>query len=355
MSRTRAVARSSLDRPLKYRRRLYYGGHGSVRRALVARSLTVLVLLALIVAMFWLDRDGLRDAADGHVSFVDVLYFTMVTVTTVGYGDIVPITESARLLDALLVTPIRFFIFVIFFGTAYQLVVERILEDTRMRMQQARLQNHIVICGFGRSGRSAAAEFAKRGVPPQQVVVIDQSEQALEEAAEAGFFGLRGDASREGILAEACVSRARVVLLCLGRDDTAVLTALTIRHLSPAVRIVASAREQENEKLLLQSGADTIVSPSVLAGALLAKSADSSQIVDYVRDLVSEGGRITLRRREAGPDDVGKRPGEIADGLLLRIHRGSETIGFWEPTAIIRPGDTLLVVTPEVGEAGTEV
>ena len=345
--RTRDAARRTLVRPLKHHRRLYYGGHGSVRRALAARTLTLVALLATVVVLFWLHRDGLRDANDGDVSFVDVLYFTMVTVTTVGYGDIVPVTPGARLLDALLVTPVRLLIWLIFFGTAYQLIVERILEETKMRMRQTALQDHIVICGFGRSGRSAAAEFTKRGLSPQKVVVIDQAEPPLEEAAAAGYIGLRGDAARETILREACVDKARAALLCLGRDDTAVLTALRIRQLSASVRILASVREREYEQLLLQSGANVIVAPSAIGGALLANSSEGPQIVDYVRDLISAGGRVTLRRRNATPDDVGKRPREITDGLLLRIQRGANTIGFWQPDAVVQSGDVLLVVTPE--------
>jgi voltage-gated potassium channel len=125
---------------------------------LAARAATLFALLGLVMIVFWLDRDGLRDFADGHVSFADVVYFTMVTVTTVGYGDIVPVTGSARLFDALLVTPVRLLVWLIFIGTAYQFVVERILEDTRMRLRQSRLKDHIVICGFGRSGRSAACQ-----------------------------------------------------------------------------------------------------------------------------------------------------------------------------------------------------
>lgn len=313
--------------------------------------MTLLGLVSLIVGAFWLDRDGLRDSIDGQVSFVDVLYFTMVTVTTVGYGDIVPVTVSSRLVDALLVTPVRLFVWLIFFGTAYQFLVQRILEDTRMRLRQARLQDHIVICGFGHSGRSAAAELTKRGTTPGNIVVIDHHESALEDAAEAGHLGLRGDASREGILSLACVERAQAVMICLGRDDSAVLTALTVRNLSSGTRIVASVRDSENERLLIQSGADAIVAPSAIAGILLANSAESSQIVDYVRDLISADGRITLERRSATGADIGKRPGELTGGLLLRIHRGPATIGFWQPDAIIREGDVLLVLTPHVEPA----
>ncbi|MCK6370810.1 MAG: potassium channel family protein, partial [Gammaproteobacteria bacterium] len=314
--------------------------------------LTVLVMIILIIAMFWLERDGLKDGLDGDVSFIDTVYFAMVTITTVGYGDIVPVSERARLLDALLVTPARLFIWLIFIGTAYQFVVERIIEDTRMRIRQVQLRDHVVICGFGHSGRCAAAEFARRGVPGGNIVVIDESETALRDAADLGYLGLRGDSTREDILTEACVGRARVVVVCVGRDDTAVLSVLTVRHLAPDVRVVASAREVENEKLLVQSGADAIVSPAAIAGSLLAGAAESSQVVEYVTDLVSAGGRITLQRREAGPEDFGKRYTEIADGVLLRIHRGPDMIGFWQPEAIIQPGDVLLVVVPHERQSG---
>ena len=123
-----------LDRRLHTQaRRLFIGGERSVRRALVTRALLVLVMFLAVVLVFWLDRDGLRDHADEHISFADVVYFSVVTVTTVGYGDVVPVTKRARIADALIVTPIRLFIWLIFLGTAYQLVLQRFIEDLRMR------------------------------------------------------------------------------------------------------------------------------------------------------------------------------------------------------------------------------
>ena len=91
-------------------KRLFIGGERSVRRALVTRTLLVLAMFLAVVLVFWLDRDGLRDHADNHISFADVVYFSVVTVTTVGYGDIVPVTKRARVTDALIVTPLRLFI-----------------------------------------------------------------------------------------------------------------------------------------------------------------------------------------------------------------------------------------------------
>ena len=100
-------------------------------------SRSCVALFLIVIAVFWFDRDGLRDHADGSISFTDVVYFTMVSVTTVGYGDIVPVTRQARLVDAMLVTPIRLFIWLIFIGTAHQLVLQRLIEEFRMRRLQA--------------------------------------------------------------------------------------------------------------------------------------------------------------------------------------------------------------------------
>src|SRR5262245_56482818 len=127
--------------------RIFIGGELSVRRTLAFRSAIMVLLYLLVIVVFWLDRDGLRDNMDGNITFTDVVYFTMVSVTTVGYGDIVPVTTAARIIDSLLVTPIRLFIWLIFIGTAYQLVLQRLIEDFRMRRLQSRLHDHVIICG----------------------------------------------------------------------------------------------------------------------------------------------------------------------------------------------------------------
>src|SRR5690349_3815081 len=118
-------------------------------RTLGLRAALALALLMTAFCVLWLDRGGLKDNIDGRLSFIDVLYFTMITVTTVGYGDIVPVTERARLLDAFLLTPIRLFIWLIFLGTAVDLIFKQSWERWRMRQIQQELCDHIVIAGFG--------------------------------------------------------------------------------------------------------------------------------------------------------------------------------------------------------------
>jgi voltage-gated potassium channel len=315
-----------------------------VQRTLVARSGVVVALFLIVIGVFWFDRDGLRDHADGSVSFADVVYFTMVSVTTVGYGDIVPVTRQARLVDAILVTPIRLFIWLIFIGTAYQLVLQRLIEDFRMRRLQARLQDHVVLVGYGHSGRCAAAELVARGFDKGSILIVDLDHLRLEDAAEQGYMGILGDASREETLREAMVSSAHALLICTDRDDTNVLITLTARHLSSDIRIVARVEEAENDKLLRQSGASSTVLPSRVGGILMADSVESPHLATYVMDLISAGGRVTLTEREPHPEEIGRRPVDIGHSLIVRVIRGAQTYSFWESAAEIQVGDKLIVL-----------
>jgi voltage-gated potassium channel len=295
-----------------------------------------------------LDRDGLVDNKDEEVSLLDVVYFTMVTVTTVGYGDIVPVSDRARFIDAVLVTPIRLFIFFIFLGTAYQMVIQRVIEDFRMRRLQQRLRDHVVICGFGSTGRTAAGELVSKGQPPETIIVIDPSEEALAAAAEAGHVGLKGDATRDRTIEEACVGTAKAVIVSAGRDDTSVLIALTVRNLDAKVRIIATVGEEENAKLLRQSGADATVSPAKLGGYILADAVFSGRAAECLCDLMSEAGRLRMVERAPAPEEIGRRSREIEGAVVLRIYRGEKQIEFWDQNdeCVIRQGDRLVVVQP---------
>jgi voltage-gated potassium channel len=327
-------------------KRLFIGGGRSVLRTLGIRLGVVATLFLLVMMVFWLDRDGLRDQIDGDITFVDVVYFTMVSVTTVGYGDIVPVTPRARIIDALFVTPIRLFIWLIFIGTAYQLVLQQLIEGFRMRRLQAKLQNHVIVCGYGHSGRCAAAELVARGLDKHEVLVVDISRERIEEAAEHGYIGILGDASREETLREAMLLTARAVFVCTHRDDTNVLIVLTARNLSHNIRIVTRVEESENEKLLKQSGANATVLPSRVGGILMADSLDSSVLTTYVMDLISAGGHVTLLEREAHPNEIGRLPLEVHESRIVRVTRGGKSFGFWESDARIERGDLLVVIQP---------
>ncbi len=342
--RLRLPINRSLNRPMQQDfRRLFVGGERSVRRTLVGRALLVLIMYGVVIAAFWLDRDGLRDELDDHVSFTDVVYFSAVTLTTVGYGDIVPITTRARIVDSVLVTPIRLFVWLIFLGTAYQLVLQRLVEDFRMRRMQASLENHVIVCGFGHSGACAAHELVERGMNRRQILIIDINRSLLETAAEHGFIGVLGDATREETLKEAMLETARALFVCTDRDDTNVLIVLTARHLSRRVRIVARVEEAENEKLLRQSGANATILPSRIGGILMAGAMESAALPAYVMDLISATGRVVLVERDPLPEEVGRSASEL-DAVIVGIVRDGREIDITQPEGRVQAGDKVLAI-----------
>jgi voltage-gated potassium channel len=312
---------------------------------LLARAGVVLLLMAAVFAVFLLDRSGLRDQIDGDVSVTDVIYFTMITITTVGYGDIVPVSDQARLIDAFFVTPVRIFVWFIFLGTAYQLIIQRLIEEWRMTRLQNEMQGHVVLCGFGHSGSIAASELLLRGWQPGEIVVMDPDATEVQRAADRGFVGLHGDASSEELLRVAAVDRAHSVIVSVGRDDTTVLVVLTIREIARRVRIVACVGEQENVKLVRASGADVIVSPPRFGGYLMADAVESSATVDFVAEALTFYGGYQLHERDPAQAEIGRAAREIPGSLVVEIRRAGRRIGCWKDhDLVIEQGDRLLVI-----------
>ncbi len=326
---------------------LYVKAPVSAERTLLSRLLLVLALFGAVITVLWLDRAGLKDSLDGHLSFGDVVYFAMITVTTVGYGDIVPVATHSRVIDALFITPVRIFIWLIFLGTAYQFVIQKVVEDFRMARLRDRLSGHIIICGFGETGRVAAREIVARGTPPDEIVVIDISEQCMRDASGQGYIGLHGEPTHERILLDAGVERAKAVIVSLGRDDASVLAVLTTRNLNSRVRVVSVVWEDENVKLIRRAGANATVMPSQAGGYLLADSVSHNFVSEYVFDLLTSDGRVALVEREPRAEEVGKTMREIDRGLVVRLYREGQPVGFWEKErSRIERGDLLLVIEP---------
>ena len=312
---------------------------------LAVRAALVLLLVGAVFLVFVLDRSGLQDNIDGHVSISDVFYFTMVTVTTVGYGDIVPVSDQARLIDAFFVTPVRIFVWLIFVGTAYQLVLQRLVEEWRMLRLQRDLQDHVILCGYGHSGSIAASELRLRGWDPERIVVIDPDREEIAKAAERGYVGLHGDASREEILRMAAVQRARSLIVSVGRDDTTVLVVLTARSLAKDVRIVANVREPENVKIVRAGGADEIVSPPRFGGFLMADAVETHGTVDFVSELLSYRGDYQLVQREPRPHELGRAAREVDGAVIIEVHRDGQRLQCWKDGNVrLAAGDRVLAI-----------
>ena len=307
----------------------------------------VLGLYAFAVAFHWFDREGLRDNFDEHISFLDIIYFTMISITTTGYGDIVPISPGARMFDALVVTPIRIFVILIFIGTTYQFILKRTWDRWRMAQIQKMLTNHIVVAGYGKTGSDAVNELVARGIDPACIVVVDGSEHALSRAEEAGCNVLVGDATRDQTLQDVRIGEAKTLIVATGRDDTSILVTLTARHLAPKVPISIIIKADDNEFPARAAGANTVINPVSFAGLLLAGSVEGTHVADYMLDLASVDGRVHLSERRVTMGEVGEPLSTITTGLGVRIYRDGVPHGFFEPEAqALCENDVIVEIVP---------
>jgi voltage-gated potassium channel len=315
---------------------------------LVLRLAAAVFLIFVVVMIHWLDREGLVDNLDGEVSFLDVVYFTMISVTTTGFGDIAPISDRARLVESVIVTPIRFLVFFIFVGAAYNFIIKRTWEKWRMARIQEQLSEHVVVLGFGVSGSEAVSELIERGTDPDCIVVMDSSAERLEHAEALGCNVIQADATRDEALMAVRIDRAKTVLVSAGRDDASILIVLTVRHLAPDVPISVVVRAADNELLARQAGADNVINPVRFTGLLLAGSAQGAHIADYVADLASVSGRVQLVERKVLPEEIGRPLSQLATGGRgLRIYRNGGACGFWEHEADeLQEGDIVVEIRP---------
>ncbi|PCD02586.1 potassium transporter TrkA [Sphingomonas spermidinifaciens] len=314
------------------------------------RVTAVLGLLAVAIGVHWLDREGLRDNYDGEISFVDVVYFTFISITTTGYGDIAPVTERARLFDALIVTPIRVFVVLLFIGTTYDFVLKRTWEKWRMARIQRELTGHIVVAGFGQTGSEAVDELIARGRDAATIVVVDGSAERLAVAEALGCAIMLGDATRDRTLLDLRIADACSLIVAAGRDDTSILITLTARHLAPELPISVIVKAEDNELPARAAGATTVINPVSFAGLLLASSCSGSHVADYMMDLASFDGRVQLAERAARPEEVGKPLTAIETGLGVRLYRGGVPHGFFDAEArAIEAGDVIVEIIRRPG------
>ncbi len=303
----------------------------------VAYALMLLVLVAVIV---YADGDGYSEP----LTFIDALYYSAVSLSTTGYGDITPVTQGARVVNILVITPMRIAFLIILVGTTLSVLTEESRKSLQIQRWRNRVRNHTIVVGYGTKGRSAVAALLADGVPAHQIVVIDTDRVALSRAENQGLVTVHGSATKADVLKIAGVSRARSVVVAPNLDDTAVLVTLSVRELAPSAMIVASVRESENQHLLEQSGADSVVISSETAGRMLGLATVTPSVVEMMEDLLSPDEGFSVAERPVAEDEVGANPRHLAD-IVLGVVRSGELYRIDSPEAeAVEPGDRLLYV-----------
>ncbi len=291
-------------------------------------------------------------------SMSDGFYMTMITITSVGYGEVRPLDEGGRLFASVFlvgsVTALG-----IWFALITSTIVELDLAHTfRKRRTMKRLENlseHIIICGAGRMGRQVVIEMIKARMP---YVVIDRDPECAEEVRELDEHALviEDDATRDDTLVAAGIGGARGLVAALSADTDNVFVCLTARDLQPKLQIVARAYDEDARSKLRKAGADHVVSPNITGGIRMASVLLRPQVMSFL-DVVTRSEDMDLLLEEVGVPEHSPISGHtLAEAeipqktglIVLAIKHGEERRApfLYNPASneMVRAGDTLIVL-----------
>jgi voltage-gated potassium channel len=230
-------------------------------------------------------------------SFIDSFYTTIITLTTVGYGDFTPRTAEGKI----------FAVFIIIFGVgtmlyAFGLISETVIEGRLRRLLGRgklektieKMNNHYIICGGGRIGFLICRELIAGKMP---CVVIDNNSEVIQKAQDEGFICFKGDATQDKILIEAGIKRAKGIVCVLPSDAENLYVILTAKELNQQIYIISRSEEEESEHRLLRAGADRVMSPYTLGGVRMAMAILRPAMLDFI-EITTRQQSLELRMEE---------------------------------------------------------
>jgi voltage-gated potassium channel len=306
------------------------------------------IWLGVIVACIVVGTGGYLVIEPGW-KLLDALYMTVITLTTVGFREVQPLTDAGRLWTmGLALVGVG-----LIFGTvgivAEYLVVEATSgrrEARRMIEAVGKLSGHYILCGYGRVGLTVARELVHGGL---KVVVIDILPESLARARREGFLEVEGDATEEATLRAAGIERARGLITTIDSDAHNVYVILSARAINPKLFVVARANSADSEGRLMQAGADRVVSPYTMAGHRLAELAVRPRVVDFI-DAALSHGELAFSMEEvevvAGGQLDGMLVGALRDSgvFVLAIVQGARSYEANPPAErALKAGETLVV------------
>jgi len=288
------------------------------------------------------------------LSFLDSLYMTIITISTVGFREVKVLSPAGRVFTIVLICSGVGAAFVGFVSTT-QWVVEgelrELLGRRRVEKKIGRLQDHYILCGFGRVGRLIAREFAQQKVA---FVLIEKDSETLARHQWEDLLFIQGDATEEGVLVQAGVARAKGLITALPSDAENLLICLTARDLNPNIYIVARGGEQEgSERKLERAGANKVISPYHMGGLRMAHAILKPTVVDFM-EIATHSESMELEMEEIQIDPTSplahlalKDSGIRQDHgvIIVAIKKGSGRMIFNPgPEILMEPGDRLVAL-----------
>jgi voltage-gated potassium channel len=293
-----------------------------------------------------------------HYPVFDAFYMTLTTVTTVGYGEIRPLSHIGRVFNS----------FLIFFGVSVMLLAIGAMTQTiielelnqffgkrRVKKMIEKLQDHFIVCGFGRVGRGAADELLLQGA---KFVIVDNNEEKVERAIKDGMLAVLADASRDNVLREVGIDRAKGLIATLASDADNLFLILTARTLNSKIKLTARVAEQTSEDKLRRAGADFVFAPYNSTGHRMAQALlkpHVQQFIDFTTQNMEvkvniEQVRVAARSSFVDATIAGMQLRSEMGVIVLAIRTADGKMIFNPPAETrISVGDHLIVMGQEEG------
>jgi len=327
-------------------------GRDLLRRRYRQNSLVIQLRLALAVLVFIVAGGTIGYMIVEGWDALDAFFMTIITLSTVGYGEVHSLTSAGKLLSIIIiVSGVASAGFAV--GTAGRITLEDRIKTVlgRKSMKAIRkLKDHYIICGFGRMGRIICEDLDERGVP---FVVLENHEDVLDELERLDYMFLKGNATDDEELIEAGIEQAAGLVSVVTDDTQNVFIVLTARGLNPGLNIVARAASEESVTKLVRAGANKVVSPYSVGGHRIAQAIIRPTVLDFLETIV-QNREMELRLEEeiVSPESslVGKTL--AVSGLrkdyniiILAIKSATGTMAFNPPfDTEIKAGDTLVLL-----------
>jgi voltage-gated potassium channel len=313
------------------------------------RRITVLVLLSILLTAFGTAGYML---VQGY-SFIEALYMTIITLSTVGFTEVHPLDNNGRIFTMILILMGVSFVA---FSLAYfsQILLDGNLLETyrrrRLKKKLDQLENHYIICGYGEMGEIIAGELRKHKIP---VAVIESDEQAVARLREKDLPHLAGDATDEDNLVAAGIRRAKGLVSVVNKDSENVFIVLTARDLNKDLYILARASSLGTDKRLLKAGADRVVSPYAIGALRIAHNILRPTVTDFLELALSGEGlelsmeelRIPRDSKLVGMELMNSGVRSKYDLIIMAIKRSDGMMIFNPaPQQILNAGDILVAI-----------
>jgi voltage-gated potassium channel len=304
---------------------------------------------------------GFYVAGGEKANFSDALYMTLITVTTVGYGEMVHLDTLGERIFTGLIAIAGFGTLTFLFTSLTVFFLEKDLDHSirrrRMEKRIRKLQHHFIVAGFGRVGRNVAHELQSTG---RHFVAIDVEEARFEDNRDKfpGLLYLHGDASDDDLLEGADIMAARGVFAVTGDDSRNLMIIITAKQLNPTVRVVARAQETRNIEKMRKAGADEIISPDFTGGMRMASAMIRPHVVSFLDQMLKSEKRLRVEEVEVPPHFPPTPLAELKlhapEYVLLSVRDAGEWVFNPPPDYLVVPGCVLIAMASPQGRNAIE-